>query len=60
MDWDRKWLVDLNAGKTHWFHLTVLIILVLLIGKWMVVLSRENRFFKMLGLTLYFKLDWGS
>ena len=30
MDWGKKWLVDFNAGKTSWFHLTGLITMVLL------------------------------
>ena len=30
VDWGRKWLVDLNAGKTQLVRLTVLITLVLL------------------------------
>ena len=30
VDWDRKWLVDINAGKAQLFRLTSLITLVLL------------------------------
>ena len=30
VDWSKKWLVDFNAGKTHWFRLTGLITIVLL------------------------------
>ena len=30
VDWGRKWLVDFNAERLNWFHLTSLITLVLL------------------------------
>ena len=39
--WGRKWLVDFNAGKT-WFCLTSLMTLVLLMWKWMSLLSKKN------------------
>ena len=60
MDWDRKWLVDFSAGKTHlvsfdWSYNTVAIYLKMdgstLEGK---------SSFEMLGLTFPSKLDWGS
>ena len=57
MDWDRKWLVDLNAGKTQlvlfsWSSNT---------GAIDVKMDRSvlegNLFFNMLGLTFSSKLD---
>ena len=60
MDWDRKSLVDFNAGKTQ---------LVLLnqsnnTGSVDVKndgsVLEEKSSFKMLGLTFFSKLDWGS
>ena len=60
MDWGRKWLVDFNTGKTQ----LVLFdrsnntgaIDVKMDGS----VLEEKSFFKMLGLTLSSKLDWGS
>ena len=60
MDWGKKWLADFNAGKTQ---------LVLFEGSnnngpidvkmdWSVL--EEKSSFKMLGLTFFSKLDWGS
>ena len=60
MDWDRKWLVDFNAGKTQ---------LILFdqsnnTGVFDVKMDRsvlvENSSFNMLGLTFSSKLDWGA
>ena len=60
MDWGKKWLVDLNAGKT---------LLVLfdqsnnngfIDEKMDEPVLEEKSFFKMLGLTFSSKLDWGS
>ena len=60
VDWDKKWLVDFNAGKTQ---------LVLFnqsnnTGSIDVKIDgsvlEEKLFFKMLGLTFSSKLDWGS
>ena len=60
VDWDKKWLVDFNAGKTQ---------LVLFgrsnnNGSMDVNMDRsfleEKSSFKMLGLTFSSKLDWGS
>ena len=60
MDWARKWLVDFNAGKTQ---------LVLFdrsnnTGSIDVKMDgsvlEEKSSFKMLGLTFFSKLDWGS
>ena len=59
-DWGNKWLVDFNAGKTQ---------LVLFGGsnnngsidvKMNGSVLEEKSYFKMLGLTFSFKLDWGS
>ena len=59
-DWDKKWLVDFNAGKTQ----LVLFdrsnnngsIDVKMGGS----VLEEKSYFKMLGLTISSKLDWGS
>ena len=60
VDWDRKWLVDFNAGKTQ----------LVLFGRSKNTGSidvkihesviEEKTYFKMLGLTFSAKLDWGS
>ena len=60
MDWGRKWIVDSNAGKTQlvsfdWFNNTGAINV-----KMDGPVLEEKSFFKMLGLTFSFKLDWGS
>ena len=60
VDWGRKWLVDLNAGKAQlvlldWSHNTVAID-VKMDGS----VHGEKSSFKMLGLTRSSKLDWGS
>ena len=60
VDWGRKWLVDFNAGKTQ----LVLFdqsnnsgaIDVKINGS----VLEEKSWFKMLGLTFFSKLDWGS
>ena len=60
LDWDKKWLVDFNAGKTQ---------LVLfdrsnsngsIDVKNDVSVLDEKSYFKMLRLTFSSKLDWGS
>ena len=60
LDWDRKWLVDFNAGKTEQvsFHRSnnTCTIDVKMGGS----VLEEKSSFKMLGLTFSFKLDWGS
>ena len=48
-DWGRKWLVDFNAGKISWFHLTSLKTLVLLMGKWMCLFLRKNHLLRCWG-----------
>ena len=60
LDWGKKWLVDLNAGKTQ----------LVLFGrsnnnrsidvKMGESILEEKSSFKMLGLTFSSKLDWGS
>ena len=60
MDWGRKWLVDFNAGKTQLVSFeqskNTGAIDVKMDGS---VLEKKSSF-KMLGLTLSSKLDWGS
>ena len=60
MDWDRKWLVDFNAGKTElvlsdWSNNTGAIDV-----KMDESVLEEKSSFKMLELTFSFKIDWGS
>ena len=60
VDWDRKWLVDFNAGKTQlgFFDRSnnTGAIDVKMDGS----VLEEKSSFKMLGLTFSSKLDWGS
>ena len=60
VDWGKKWLVDLNSGKTQldWFDQSNNngSIDVKMDGS---VLEKKSSF-KMLGLTFASKLDWGS
>ena len=60
MDWSRKWLVDFSAGKTQlvWFDRSnnTGAIDAKMDGS----VLEEISSFKMLGLTLSSKLDWGS
>ena len=60
MDWSKKWLVDFNAGETQlvlfdWSNNTGAID-VKMDGS----VLEEKSSFKMLGLNLSSKLDWGS
>ena len=60
VDWGKKWLADYNAGKTHlvsfdWYNNTDAIDM-----KMDGSVFEEKLFFKILGLTFSFKLDWGS
>ena len=59
MDWDKKWLVDFNAGKTQLVSFDQSnnngSIDVKMDGSVL-----EEKSFKMLGLTFSYKLDWGS
>ena len=60
MDWDKKWLVDFNAGKTQLGSFDQSnnngSIDVKMDGS----VLEEKSSFKMLGLTFSSKLDWGS
>ena len=60
MDWDKKWLVDFNAGKTQLVSLEQSnnngSIDVKMDGS----ILEEKSSFKMLGLNFSSKLDWGS
>ena len=60
MDWGKKWLVDLNAGKTQLVSFDQSnnngSIDVKMDGS----VLEEKSSFKMLGLTFSSKLDWGS
>ena len=60
VDWGKKWLADFNAGKTQlvlfdWSNNNGSIDV-----KMGGSILEEKSFFKMLGLTLSSKLDWGS
>ena len=60
VDWGKKWLADFNAGKTQlvlfdWSNNNGCIDM-----KMGGSILEEKSFFKMLGLTLSSKLDWGS
>ena len=60
VDWGKKWLVDFNAGKTQLVSFGRSnnngSIDVKMDGS----ILEEKSSFKMLGLTFYSKLDWGS
>ena len=60
MDWGKKWLVDFNAGKTQLVSFDRSnnngSIDVKMDGS----VLEEKSSFKMLGLTFFSKLDWGS
>ena len=60
MDWGKKWLVDLNAGKTQLvlFDQSNNTGAIAVKMDWSVL--EENSSFMMLGLTFFSKLDWGS
>ena len=60
MDWGRKWLLDLNAGKTKLFSLDWSNSTVNIDMKTDGSVLEEKLSFKMLGLTFSFKLNWGS
>ena len=60
MDWGRKWLVDLNAGKTQLVSFDQPNNNGSLDVKMDGSVFKEKSSFKMLGLTFSCKLDWGS
>ena len=59
VDWDRKWLVHFNAGKTQ-LDLFDLSKNTSAIDMKMDESVLDEKSFKMLGLTFSSKLDWGS
>ena len=56
--WGRKWLVDFNARKINWFHLTDVITLMLLMWKWMGLFLRENHILRCWGWGWLSLLNW--
>ena len=54
MDWGRKCLVDVHAGKTRLVYTGAVDV------KMNRSVVEEKSYFKMLGLTFYSKLDWSS
>ena len=60
VEWGRKWLVDLNAGKTQLVSFDQSNNSGAIDVKMDGSVLEEKSFFKMLGLTFSSKLDWGS
>ena len=60
VDWGRKWLVDLNAGKTQLVSFDQSRNTGTIDVKMDAFVLEEKSSFKMLGLTYSSKLDWGS
>ena len=60
MDWGRKWPVDFNAGKTQLVSLNQSNNTGSVDVKNDGSVLEEKSSFKMLGLTFFSKLDWGS
>ena len=60
VDWDRKWLVDFNAGKTQLVSFDQSNNIGAIDVKMDACVLEEKLSFKMLGLTFSSKLDWGS
>ena len=60
VDWDRKWLVDFNAGKTQLVSYDQSKNTGAIDVKMDGSVLEEKSSFKMLGLTFSSKLDWGS
>ena len=60
MDWCRKWLVDFNAGKTQLVSFDRSSNTGAIDVKMDGSVLEEKSSFKMLGLTFFSKLDWGS
>ena len=60
MDWGRKWLVDFNAGKTQLVSFDQSNNTGAIDVKMDESALEEKSSFKMLGLTVSSKLDWGS
>ena len=60
MDWDRKWLVDFNAGKTQVVSFEQSNNTGAIDVKMDDCVLEEKSSFKMLGLTFSSNLDWSS
>ena len=60
MDWGKKWLADFNAGKTKLVSFDRSNNNGSINGKMDGSFLEEKSSFKMLGLTFFSKLDWGS
>ena len=60
MDWGKKWLVDLNAGKTQLVSFDRSNNSGSIDVKMGGSILEEKSSFKMLGLTFSYKFDWGS
>ena len=60
VDWGRKWLVDFNAGKTQLVSFDQSNNTGAIDVKMDGSVLEEKSSFKMLGLTFFSKLDWGS
>ena len=60
MDWGRKWLVDFNTGKTQLVLFNQSNNTDAIDVKMDRSVLEEKSYFKVLGLTFSFKLDWGS
>ena len=59
MDWGKKWL-DFSAGKTQLVSIDQSNINGCIDVKMDVSVLEKKSYFKMLELTFFFKLDWGS
>ena len=60
MDWGRKWLVDFNAGKTQLVLFDQSNNTGAIDVKMDGSVLEEKSSFKILGLTFFSKLNWGS
>ena len=59
LDWDKKWLVDFNPGKTQIFSFRLPNNIGAIKVKMDESVFETKSSFKMLWLTFFFKLDWG-
>ena len=60
VDWGRKWLVDFNAGKTQLVSFDRSNNTGAIYVKMNASVLKEKSYFRMLGQTFSYKLDWGS
>ena len=60
MEWGKKWLVDFNIGKTQLVSFDQTNNTVAIGVKMGGSVLEEKSHFKLLGLTFFSKLDWGS